>query len=207
MVNSILQTSSNHTIASEQTLPFLLHSLQHRHSSIFTSGLSPKIQNIHTQTHTMSSSPKFFRMVLQRNLDDPKLMIPKKFVEDYDGRRSSDFGVTIFDPTGVETKYFSSSPQFNEDSYSHSDSDSDSDSDGNTNTNSDINTDSDSDESSESFRGHSKKRKNVSVPCSQSRRKMRKDDSFTIKTEPAEAEAEAEAEYLGVSIVFKSSVV
>lgn len=116
-----------------------------------------------------------------------------------DGRRSSDFGVTIFDPTGVETKYFSSSPQFNEDSYSHSDSDSDSDSDGNTNTNSDINTDSDSDESSESFRGHSKKRKNVSVPCSQSRRKMRKDDSFTIKTEPAEAEAEAEAGMLFLS--------
>ncbi|KAL0543037.1 hypothetical protein IC582_018124 [Cucumis melo] len=32
----------------------------------------------------MSSSPKFFRIVMHRNLEDPKMMIPKKFVEDYE---------------------------------------------------------------------------------------------------------------------------
>ncbi|XP_011657839.1 B3 domain-containing transcription factor VRN1 isoform X2 [Cucumis sativus] len=179
----------------------------------------------------MSSSPKFFRMVLQRNLDDPKLMIPKTFVEDYgkalsnwvnlklsdglewkvglrkatngalwlekgwdkfsehyclefgslliftllNGRRSSNFEVTIFDPTGVETKYVSSSPQLKEDSDTNADSGY---------------SYSDSDESSESFREHSKKRKNALVPCWLNRKKMRKDGSSTIKIEPADAEEE-----------------
>ena len=84
----------------------------------------------------------------------------------FDGRRSSNFKVTIFDPTGVETKFISPSPQIKEES------------------------DSDSDESLESLTLHGdlKKRKNVSVSCSQSRRKMRKDDLFTVKTELEEEE-------------------
>lgn len=81
-----------------------------------------------------------------------------------DGRKSSSFDVTIFDPTGVETQY-------------------------SCNVNN-CTPDSDCDESLEGFEGLLKKRKKASVPCFRSCKKTRKQDSFSIKVEPVEEVAE-----------------
>ncbi|CAK9320355.1 unnamed protein product [Citrullus colocynthis] len=45
----------------------------------------------------MASSPKFFRIVLQRNLQDAKLMIPKTFVKDYGKLFSSSVSLKLSD--------------------------------------------------------------------------------------------------------------